>query len=113
MLTIPSGQHSGKTCDGHSRRNFPRLGGLCVAGRPALGSVVSRLEADAGSGRLLPPYVQLHSLLSPPERLSFPAYLGGAHKPFIPGKSLKTLTRSATVSSERLRERRQLLQAFD
>jgi len=89
------------------------LTGFHSAGRPALGSVVSRLEADAGVPRVLPPYVQLDSLHDPAERLSFPAYLGSAHKPFVPGKSLKTLELSPDVSAERLRDRRQLLRAFD
>ncbi|OAI50718.1 hypothetical protein AYO44_05465 [Planctomycetaceae bacterium SCGC AG-212-F19] len=89
------------------------LTGFQAAGRPALGSVVSRLQADAGGARLLPPYVQLDSLHDPAERLSFPAYLGAAHKPFVPGKSLKTLELSPEVSAERLSDRRQLLSAFD
>jgi uncharacterized protein (DUF1501 family) len=89
------------------------LTGFQGAGRPAFGSVVSRLQADAGGARLLPPYVQLDSLHDPAERLSFPAYLGAAHKPFIPGKSLKTLELSPEMSAERLGDRRQLLRAFD
>jgi hypothetical protein len=89
------------------------LTGFQGAGRPALGCVVSRLQAEAGGTRLLPPYVQLDSLHDPGERLSFPAYLGAAHKPFIPGKSLKTLELSAEISAERLGERRRLLRAFD
>lgn len=89
------------------------LTGFQGTGRPAFGSVVSRLQADAGGSRLLPPYVQLDSLHDPAERLSFPAYLGAAHKPFVPGKSLKTLDLSREVSAERLRDRRQLLRTFD
>jgi hypothetical protein len=89
------------------------LTGFQGAGRPAFGSVVSRLQADGGGSRLLPAYVQLDSLHDPAERLSFPAYLGAAHKPFIPGKSLKTLELSPEVSAERLRNRRELLRAFD
>jgi hypothetical protein len=89
------------------------LTGFHGNGRPALGSVVSRLEADARGSRLLPAYVQLDALLAPPERLSFPAYLGTAHKPFVPGKSLKTLELSRSISTERLRDRRRLLHSFD
>src|SRR5262249_3908964 len=81
------------------------LTGFHDSGRPALGSVVSRLEAEAGDKRLLPACVQLDALLAPPERLSFPAYLGAAHKPFVPGKSLKTLELSRSVSAERLGDR--------
>src|SRR5262249_28898905 len=43
----------------------------------------------------------------------FPAYLGAAHKPFVPGKSLATLEPNANVSAERLADRRQLLHSFD
>ena len=89
------------------------LTGFQNGGRPAFGSVVSRLQADAKTPRLLPAYVQLDSLHDPAERLSFPAYLGAAHKPFVPGKSLQTLEMSPEVSAERLHDRRQLLGAFD
>jgi len=89
------------------------LTGFHGSGRPARGSVVSRLQADAGGSALLPAYVQLDALLAPAERLSFPAYLGAAHKPFVPGKSLKNLELSRSVSAERLRDRRQLLHTFD
>jgi hypothetical protein len=89
------------------------LTGFHNGGRPALGSVVSRVQADADASRLLPPYVQLESLHDPADRLSFPAYLGAAHKPFVPSKSLKTLELSPQVSAERLRDRRELLRTFD
>ncbi|MBL8799003.1 MAG: DUF1501 domain-containing protein, partial [Planctomycetia bacterium] len=32
MLTFSSRRASGQTCDGLSRRNFLKLGGLCVGG---------------------------------------------------------------------------------
>src|SRR5437763_705485 len=32
VLTVTSQQRSGKTCDGVSRRNFLKVGGLCVGG---------------------------------------------------------------------------------
>lgn len=89
------------------------LTGFQDAGRPGFGCVVSRLQADAGIRGLLPPYVQLESLHDPAERLSFPAYLGMAHKPFVPGRSLQSLEPSITVSSNRLRDRRRLLESFD
>ncbi len=87
--------------------------GFGKTGRPGLGSVVSRLEADARTPRTLPPYVQLGSTLVAPERVSFPAYLGVAHKPFIPDKGLKALKPSPTISAERLDDRRHLLGAID
>src|SRR5262249_9374498 len=45
--------------------------------------------------------------------LVFPGYLGAAHKPFIPNKSLQSLTLSRAISAERLHDRRQLLRTFD
>jgi hypothetical protein len=57
--------------------------------------------------------VQLDALHEAAERLSFPAYLGAAHKPFAPDKNLKTLELSPGISAESLRERRHLLQGFD
>ncbi|MGE3808434.1 MAG: DUF1501 domain-containing protein [Gemmataceae bacterium] len=89
------------------------LTGFHQGGRPALGSVVSRILADDNVPRLLPPYVQLDSLHDPANRLSFPAYLGEAHKPFIPGKDLKMLERNSKVSAEQLQDRRSLLKTFD
>ena len=89
------------------------LTGFHDGGRPALGSAVSRLEADAGARRLLPAYVQLAAVLSAPERLSFPSYAGAAHKPFIPGRGLNSLELNAAVSAERLGDRKQLLKTFD
>jgi Protein of unknown function (DUF1501) len=89
------------------------LTGFDKGGRPAFGSIVSRLQRDAGVPNFLPPYVQLDSLHDSPERLSFPAYLGTAHKPFVPGKNLKTLQLARGISAERLRGRRQLLRTFD
>ena len=45
MLTITSQHRSGKTCDGVSRRNFLRLGSLCVGGLTL--ADVLRLQARA------------------------------------------------------------------
>jgi hypothetical protein len=89
------------------------LTGFEGGGRPAFGSVVSRLHTDSGQPQLLPPYVQLESLHDPAERLSFPSYLGAAHKPFAPKKNLKTLELPSDISAERLSQRRELLRTFD
>jgi hypothetical protein len=88
------------------------LTGFHEGNRPAFGSIVSRLQSDTGVPRLLPPYVQLESLHDPAERLSFPAYLGAAHKPFAPGASLKSL-QPLRIGAQRLQDRRELLRAFD
>jgi hypothetical protein len=87
--------------------------GFVKADRPALGSVVSRLQADAHGLGVLPPYVQLASQRDPTSRLAFPAYLGAAHKPFVPGKGLQALELSREISLERLGNRRELLESFD
>jgi hypothetical protein len=89
------------------------LTGFSGAGRPAIGSVVSRLITDAGRLGPVPPYVQLDSLRTSPAGMCFPAALGAAHKPFIPGKAVGTLSLSRDVSLERLEDRRQLLGAID
>jgi uncharacterized protein (DUF1501 family) len=77
--------------------------------RPALGSVVAKLRG----GGVMPPYVQLDSLRTSPEAMSFPGSLGAAYKPFIPGKDLSTLTPGAELSLRRLDDRRRLLKTFD
>lgn len=89
------------------------LTGFDDKGRPAFGSVVSRLQARTGQPRLLPPYVQLSSLLAAPEKLNFPAYLGPAHKAFIPGKKSDSFSLSPEITKDRLRDRRELLRTFD
>jgi hypothetical protein len=87
--------------------------GLSGKGRPALGSVVSRIQSDAGSTSVLPPYVQLESLHDPAERLHFPGFLGDAHRPFVPGKDLNTLSPGKDLTLDRLTQRKELLRTFD
>lgn len=83
--------------------------GFMGKNRPALGSVVAKLR----KGGVMPPYVQLASLRTSPEQMSFPGFLGAAHQPFIPGKDLASLTPGANLSLERLENRRRLLLTFD
>src|SRR4029077_7931456 len=49
MLTIPSHQPSGKTCDGMSRRDFLKLGGLCVGGLTLADLLRAQGKAASGS----------------------------------------------------------------
>lgn len=76
--------------------------------RPAFGSVVSRLR----SRPRVPPFVNLWS--GDPATAEDPAYLGPAHRPFIPrDEGLENLARSDKLTLERLADRRQLLSSFD
>lgn len=83
-----------------------QTGFLKEGNRPAFGSVISRLERDAGRIGALPPFVAF-------DNNAYPAYLGAAHKPFVPGADLKTLALPRGMTLENLRERRHLLGAFD
>jgi hypothetical protein len=78
--------------------------------RPALGSVVSRLRGIKDG---IPPYVSLE-LGTYGSHGEDPAYLGAAHKPFTPNaRTINSLKLQKTVSSERLTDRKMLLQTFD
>ncbi len=75
--------------------------------RPAFGSVVSYLK---GRQNGLPPYV---SLMNRPMDED-PAYVGTAHRPFVPtGPGLENLSLVAGVSLDRLQDRKQLLNSLD
>lgn len=76
--------------------------------RPGIGSVVSRIQRDAGNESVLPPYVALD-----PGMTGYPVYLGAAHKPFVPVGQLQTLALSKEMTAEKLQERTELLHAFD
>jgi hypothetical protein len=85
--------------------------------RPTFGSVVSRLRPANGTN--LPPYVALDMAVMPhgyrrPLALE-PAFLGLAHQPFDPSTpgGLANLGLGDGMTLERLRDRRQLLAAFD
>jgi hypothetical protein len=76
--------------------------------RPGIGSVVSRLQRDAGGTDGLPPYVALSQ-----EMAGYPVYLGAAHKPFVPVGQLQSLALPKEMTAEKLHERTELLHAFD
>jgi hypothetical protein len=79
--------------------------------RPAFGSIVSYLRPTSDG---LPRYVSL--MYKPPGLYDNegPLYCGPAHRPFAPrGEGIANMTLAAGVSRERLRERRQMLSAFD
>jgi hypothetical protein len=87
--------------------------GFPESGRPVVGAVVSRLQGDGQEA--MPPYISLRghghpSYLDPED----PAYLGTAHRPFVPsGPDIQNLSLPQDVSMGRLGERRQLLRSFD
>lgn len=77
-LVGSAGRHDGFQCQsGFHYRDLESMGG-----RPAMGSVVSKLEGDASDGA--PPFVDL--MLGRPlvRNSARPGFLGPAHKPFRP-----------------------------
>ena len=77
--------------------------------RPALGSIVSYLRPRTDG---LPPYVSM--MYRPDGTHENPTYTGPAHRPFVPrGEGLANLRLLQGVSHERLRERNDMLDAFD
>jgi hypothetical protein len=79
-----------------------------VADHPCFGSVVSKLRAaDNGA---IPPFVSLRGM----SRGTEPGYLGIAHRPFTPGGPGNANLRLANgVTSDRLSDRKNLLDSFD
>src|SRR5438128_11972420 len=79
-----------------------------TADHPSFGSVVSKLRA-AESGAV-PPFVSLRGM----SRGTEPGYLGIAHRPFTPGGPGNANLKLANgVNSDRLDERKNLLDKFD
>jgi uncharacterized protein (DUF1501 family) len=81
------------------------------AARPDMGSVISKLRSADGP-RDLPAYVALDKTVAY-EFKNGPAYLGLAHKAFLPGDKLEGLALARGMNAGRLEERRELLRAFD
>lgn len=77
--------------------------------RPSIGSVVSKLRADAGVRGALPPYVYLGDA----NHVGGPAFLGKAHEAYIPGGRAMNLGLARDMTLDRLGERRQLMRSFD
>lgn len=79
--------------------------------RPVFGSVVSYLRPRTEG---LPPYVSLMYKAPGLYDNEGPLYTGPAHRPFVPNADgLADLSMARNVSSERLSDRRQLLNQFD
>jgi hypothetical protein len=81
------------------------------AARPDFGSVVSKLRSGSGP-RDLPTYIALDKTAGYEFR-NGPAYLGLAHKSFVPGEKMESLALPRGVTLERLHDRQVLLRSFD
>lgn len=78
--------------------------------RPSMGSIISKLRADAGIRGPLPANVYLGDA----NHAGGPAYLGKAHEPYIPGvRGAMNLGLAREVTLDRLGERKTLLRSFD
>src|SRR4029077_16255700 len=82
-----------------------------TAARPDIGSVISKLRSGSGP-RDLPAYVALDKTAGYEFR-NGPAYLGLAHKAFVPGAKMESLALPRGVTLERLHNRQVLLRSFD
>jgi len=82
-----------------------------TAARPDFGSVVSKLRSGTGP-RDLPTYIALDKTAGYEYR-NGPAYLGLAHKAFVPGEKMESLSLPRGVTLERLNDRRELMRSFD
>ena len=79
-----------------------------VSGRPSFGSIISKVRGPGPNG--IPPYVNLRFESTGLE----PAYLGVAHKAFSPrGPAIQNLVLNRNTTAGRVRDRRELLTAFD
>jgi hypothetical protein len=83
--------------------------GFLRGNRPSIGSVVSKLRADAGVRTPLPPYVYIGDA----NHVGGPGFLGKAHEAYIPGSRAANLGRPQSISLDRLADRKELLHSFD
>jgi hypothetical protein len=83
--------------------------GFLSGNRPSIGSVVSKLRADAGLRMGIPPYVYLGD----GNYVGQPGFLGIAHQAFQPGSKADELGLAKGMTLDRLGERRELLRTFD
>jgi hypothetical protein len=79
-----------------------------TSNHPSFGSVVSRVRGGAAAD--MPPFVSLRGM----SRGTEPGFLGVAHRPFTPqGPGVQNLRLANGVTTERVGERRALLEGFD
>ncbi|MFT7638918.1 MAG: hypothetical protein ACI9G1_000643 [Pirellulaceae bacterium] len=89
---------------GHSPPEL--MTGELRADRPSFGSIISKLNSDAGRIHPLPPYVSL-------DRFVYTAFLGAAHGPYMPGEDARGIGLVDGLSLERLDDRKKLLREVD
>jgi hypothetical protein len=98
---IGSNEHSDSSVTTGYSENVNR-----TANHPSFGSVVSKLR----EGSEVPPFVSLRGMSKGTE----PGYLGAAHRPFAPsGQAASNLRLATGVTSERFKERGDLLTGMD
>jgi hypothetical protein len=79
-----------------------------TANHPSFGSVMSRVRANSGSD--MPAFVSLRGN----SRGSEPGFLGIAHRPFSPsGPGIENLRPLTNVSTDRMSDRRSMMESFD
>ena len=93
-----AGHSNFQTHSGFNQRSLTNIGG-----RPALGSVISKIHGSAPSGA--PPFVSYNG--------GSAGYLGPVHKPFSPNEAKKVLRLSRGLTADRLDNRTALLQELD
>jgi Protein of unknown function (DUF1501) len=99
---ISVGEHSDSlVMTGYSQRDN------VIANHPSFGSVVSRMRGNTGD---MPPFVSLRGL----SRGTEPGFLGVAHRPFNPsGPGVQDLRMANGVTTDRISQRRPMLEGFD
>jgi len=83
--------------------------GFLRGNRPAIGSVISKLRADAGIRGAMPPNVYIGDAT----HVGGPGFLGKAHEAYIPGSRTTNLGLAREMTLDRLHDRKQLLRSFD
>ncbi len=78
-----------------------------TANHPSFGSVVSRVRGNASD---VPPFVSLRGM----SRGTEPGFLGITHRPFTPnGPGVENLRPQTAINTERMGDRRNMLESFD
>ena len=93
-----AGHSNFQTQTGYNTKSLPNIGG-----RPALGSVVAKLQGASPSGA--PPFVSYSG--------GSAGYLGPIYKPFSPNEAKNVLRLGRGMTADRLGDRTQLLSSLD